>query len=88
MSSAALNELPQRASTLGGFPQVQQLAKSYPALLKRNWIEGVVDNEPLLPVGVFMTLHALRIAYEVRKGAQVRGRRPLVQEVLTMLTFS
>ncbi|KAJ1940349.1 hypothetical protein GGF37_004012 [Kickxella alabastrina] len=68
-------------SALAGFPQVQRLATAYPSLLKKQW-------DGSLPIGIFMTLHAIRVAYEVRKTLQTRGRQPLLQELFTMLTFS
>ncbi|KAJ2466261.1 hypothetical protein GGI02_004430 [Coemansia sp. RSA 2322] len=70
-------------SALDGVPQLQQLAGAYPALLKRQWVEDAV-----LPIGIFTTLHAVRIAYEVRKSVQASGRRPWQQELATMLTFA
>ncbi|KAJ1966137.1 hypothetical protein GGI12_000286 [Dipsacomyces acuminosporus] len=82
-------KLKSQASALGGFPQVQQLAEAYPSLLKRQWVGGVGGSgDALLPIGIFTTLHAVRIAYEVRKSVQLNGRRPLLQELFTMLTFS
>ncbi|KAJ2394576.1 hypothetical protein GGI23_004631 [Coemansia sp. RSA 2559] len=77
-------------SALGAaFPQVQQLAGQFPGLLRKQWMEGGNGaEEAIIPIGIFATLHAIRIAYEVRKGVQVSGRRPLMQELFTMLTFS
>ncbi|KAJ1840691.1 hypothetical protein LPJ70_004537 [Coemansia sp. RSA 2708] len=72
-------------SVLSGYPAVQQLASAYPTMLQCEWLGGV---NGLLPIGIFATLHAVRIAYEVRKGVQIGGRRPLLQELFTMLTFS
>ncbi|KAJ2689342.1 hypothetical protein IWW39_001580 [Coemansia spiralis] len=73
-------------SALDCLPPVQQLAGAYPGILQKQWIGG--DSDAVLPIGVFATLHAIRIAYEVRKSAQVNGRRPMLQELFTMLTFS
>ncbi|KAJ2719466.1 hypothetical protein GGI07_005200 [Coemansia sp. Benny D115] len=80
MSSEAVAE---KASALAGFPLAQRVASGYPALLSMHW------DSSALPVGIFMTLHALRVAYEVRKGQQTQGYRPpLFQGLFTMLTFS
>ncbi|KAJ2232464.1 hypothetical protein H4R99_001484 [Coemansia sp. RSA 1722] len=68
-------------SALDGFPSIQRLASSYPSLLSKEW-------DGALPVGIFMTLHAVRVAYEVRKGMQINGRSGLLQELFVMLTFS
>ncbi|KAJ2782890.1 hypothetical protein GGI15_002767 [Coemansia interrupta] len=68
-------------SALDGFPSIQKLASSYPSLLSMQW-------DGALPVGIFMTLHAIRVAYEVRKGMQMSGRQSLLQELFAMLTFS
>ncbi|KAJ2554103.1 hypothetical protein EV175_002704 [Coemansia sp. RSA 1933] len=78
------------ASALGtAFPQVQELAARFPGLLSKQWMDGSNGMEDaVIPIGIFATLHAIRIAYEVRKGVQVNGRRPLMQELFTMLTFS
>ncbi|KAJ1994777.1 hypothetical protein GGI25_001435 [Coemansia spiralis] len=75
-------------SFLGGYPQVQKLAAGFPELLSRQWIGGSSADDALLPIGIFATLHAVRIAYEVRKSMQLAGRRPLLQELFAMLTFS
>ncbi|KAJ2508853.1 hypothetical protein IWW47_000380 [Coemansia sp. RSA 2052] len=75
-------------SVLDCLPQVQQLAGAYPGVLKKQWIGGIGESDAILPIGIFATLHAIRIAYEVRKSVQVNGRRPLMQELFTMLTFS
>ncbi|KAJ2630859.1 hypothetical protein GGF44_004034, partial [Coemansia sp. RSA 1694] len=73
-------------SVLDCLPQVQQLAGAYPGVLKKQWIGGIGESDAILPIGIFATLHAIRIAYEVRKSVQVNGRRPLMQELFTMLT--
>ncbi|KAJ2655960.1 hypothetical protein IWW48_005278 [Coemansia sp. RSA 1200] len=79
---------PPPSSALGAlFPQAQQLAAGFPGLLSKPWVGGGTEGA-VVPIGIFATLHALRIAYEVRKGAQASGRRPLLQELFTMLTFS
>ncbi|KAJ2512992.1 hypothetical protein GGI11_004558 [Coemansia sp. RSA 2049] len=79
---------PPPSSALGAlFPQAQQLAAGFPGLLSKPWVGGGTEGAAV-PIGIFATLHALRIAYEVRKGAQASGRRPLLQELFTMLTFS
>ncbi|KAJ2877510.1 hypothetical protein IWW38_006555, partial [Coemansia aciculifera] len=75
-------------SVLDCLPQVQQLAGAYPGVLQKQWIGGIGESDAVLPIGIFATLHAIRIAYEVRKSVQVNGRRPLMQELFTMLTFS
>ncbi|KAJ1663991.1 hypothetical protein IW140_004446 [Coemansia sp. RSA 1813] len=78
-------------SALGAaFPQVQHLAAGFPGLLNKQWMDGGDGGagDAIIPIGIFATLHAIRIAYEVRKGVQVSGRRPLMQELFTMLTFS
>ncbi|KAJ2851907.1 hypothetical protein IWW36_000680 [Coemansia brasiliensis] len=82
---SASETLPQRISVLSGYPMAQQMASAYPSVLSKHWIEG---EDTVLPIGIFATLHAIRIAYEVRKGMQLNGRQPLLQELFTMLTFS
>ncbi|KAI8322867.1 hypothetical protein GQ54DRAFT_129824 [Martensiomyces pterosporus] len=83
------SEMKGPVSALESFPQVQKLAEAYPSLLNKQWVGGSGDgSDALLPIGIFTTLHAIRIAYEVRKSVQANGRRPLLQELFTMLTFS
>ncbi|KAJ2080745.1 hypothetical protein H4R24_002835 [Coemansia sp. RSA 988] len=74
-------------SALAGFGAVQQLASACPAMMKAHWVGGA-GGASVVPVGIFATLHALRVAYEVRKGVQATGRQPLLQELFMMLTFS
>ncbi|KAJ2766289.1 hypothetical protein IWQ57_004430, partial [Coemansia nantahalensis] len=62
------------------------LAAEMPRLLGSQWTCG--GHAAAVPIGVFSTLHALRTAYEVRKGVQMGGRQPLFQEVFAMLTFA
>ncbi|KAJ2779412.1 hypothetical protein H4R18_004032 [Coemansia javaensis] len=73
-------------SSLSGYAPVQQLAEGFPALLRAQWTAG--GDAALLPIGIFATLHAVRVAYDVRKGMQLAGRQPLAQELFAMLTFS
>ncbi|KAJ2788973.1 hypothetical protein H4R20_007267, partial [Coemansia guatemalensis] len=53
-------------SALGGLGAVQQLASACPAMLRAHWVGGA-DGASVVPIGIFATLHALRVAYEVRK---------------------
>ncbi|KAJ2613386.1 hypothetical protein H4S08_002224 [Coemansia sp. RSA 1365] len=84
-ASPLMDKTPE--SVLGGFGAVQQLASACPAALRAHWVGGA-DGASIIPIGIFATLHALRVAYEVRKGVQVAGRQPLLQELFMMLTFS
>lgn len=75
-------------SMLSGIPYMKQAVQSYPGVLGSQWIGGANGGDAILPIGIFATLHAMRIAYEIRKMTQLNGRRPMMQEMATMLTFS
>ncbi|KAJ1735187.1 hypothetical protein LPJ61_000681 [Coemansia biformis] len=78
--------MPETGSVLSGFAPAQQLAGAVPSLMRKQWAGS--GDDALLPIGIFATLHAVRVAYEVRKGVQLTGRQPLLQELFAMLTFS
>ncbi|KAJ2828089.1 hypothetical protein IWW50_001561 [Coemansia erecta] len=79
----------EHLSVLSGYPVMQHMASMYPSMLSKEWIGSTAaDGASLLPIGIFATLHAVRVAYEVRKGMQLGGRQPILQELFTMLTFS
>ncbi|KAJ1986362.1 hypothetical protein H4R33_003403 [Dimargaris cristalligena] len=54
---------------------------NYPVYLATEW-------GPHLPVAIAMTLHALRVSYEVRKMLNINGRLPMLHEVFVLLTLS
>ncbi|KAJ1920124.1 hypothetical protein H4219_001497 [Mycoemilia scoparia] len=76
----------QAPTTLGKFGLSSDwLINGYPDLLSYEWWGGPGG---LFPIGVFMTLHAVRIAYDVRKVIDQTGRTNIFQEVFCMLAFS
>ncbi|KAJ1912122.1 hypothetical protein IWQ60_009809 [Tieghemiomyces parasiticus] len=55
--------------------------QNYPVYLAAEW-------SPSFPVAIAMTLHALRVSYEVRKMLNCSGRLPTAQEIFALLTLS
>ncbi|KAJ1973792.1 hypothetical protein H4R35_003930 [Dimargaris xerosporica] len=68
-------------SEVGSHGYLHQAGAKYPEYLGLEW-------GPSLPVTIAMTLHALRVSYEVRKMLNASGRLPWFHEVFVLLTLS